>query len=84
MDPVRGVDLAFWYILGISLLLLVGITAVMIYFVIRYRRSKHPDPVDIRDNLNLEVVWTVRPTPPRPPRRRRRPPGPGRGFRGRG
>ena len=62
MDPVRGVDLAFWYILGISLLLLVGITAVMIYFVIRYRRSKHPDPVDIRDNLNLEVVWTVLPT----------------------
>ena len=62
MDPVRGVDLAFWYILGISVLLLVGITAVMIYFVIRYRRSKHPDPVDIRDNLNLEVVWTVLPT----------------------
>lgn len=62
MDPVRGVDLAFWYILGISVLLLIGITAVMVYFVIRYRRSKHPDPVDIRDNLNLEVVWTVLPT----------------------
>jgi len=62
MNPVRGVDLAFWYILGISVLLLIGITAVMIFFVIRYRRSKHPVPVDIRDNLNLEVVWTVLPT----------------------
>lgn len=62
MDPVRGVDLAFWYILGISVLLLVAITAVMIYFVIRYRRSIHPEPADIRDNLNLEVVWTVLPT----------------------
>ena len=62
MDPVRGIDLAFWYILGISVLLLVGITAVMIYFTIRYRRSKHPNPADIRDNLNLEVVWTVIPT----------------------
>lgn len=62
MDPVRGVDLAFWYILGISVLLLTAITVVMIYFVIKYRRSKHPDPVDIRDNLNLEVVWTVLPT----------------------
>jgi cytochrome c oxidase subunit 2 len=62
MDPVKGVDLAFWYILGISVILLVGITAVMIYFVIRYRRSKHPEPADIRDNLNLEVVWTVIPT----------------------
>ncbi len=62
MDPVRGVDLAFWYILGISVLLLVAITAVMIYFVIRYRRSIHPEPADIRENLNLEVVWTVLPT----------------------
>lgn len=62
MDPVRGIDLAFWYILGISVLLLIGITVVMIYFVIRYRRSKHPVPADIRDNLNLEVVWTVLPT----------------------
>ncbi len=62
MDPVRGVDLAFWYILGISVLLLVAITVVMIFFVIKYRRSKHPEPADIRDNLNLEVVWTVLPT----------------------
>ncbi|MBT8334592.1 MAG: cytochrome c oxidase subunit II [Deltaproteobacteria bacterium] len=62
MDPVRGVDLAFWYILGISMICLIGITAVMIYFVVKYRRSKHPNPADIRDNLNLEVVWTVIPT----------------------
>ena len=62
MDPVRGVDLAFWYILGISVLLLIGITVVMIFFVIKYRRSKNPEPADIRDNLNLEVVWTVLPT----------------------
>jgi len=62
MDPVRGVDLAFWYILGISMIFLIGITAVMIYFVVKYRRSKHPNPADIRDNLNLEVVWTVIPT----------------------
>lgn len=62
MDPVRGVDLAFWYILGVSVILLTGITIVMIYFTIRYRRSKNPVPTDIRDNLNLEVVWTVIPT----------------------
>ena len=62
MDPVKGVDLAFWYILGISGILLVGITAVMIVFAVKYRRSKHPNPADIRDNLNLEVVWTAIPT----------------------
>ncbi len=62
MDPVKGVDLVFWYILGISFILLIGITLVMIYFVIRYSRSRNPVPSDLRDNLNLEVVWTVIPS----------------------
>ena len=62
MDPVKGVDLAFWYILSISGILLVGITVVMIVFAVKYRRSKHPNPADIRDNLNLEVIWTLIPT----------------------
>ncbi len=62
MNPGHGVDQALWYILGISAVLLFGITVVMVYFVIRYRRSKHPVPADIRDNFLLEVVWTVIPT----------------------
>jgi cytochrome c oxidase subunit 2 len=62
MNPVQGVDQAFWYILGISAVLLFGITVVMVYFVIRYRRSRNPVPSDIRDNLWLEVTWTVIPT----------------------
>lgn len=62
MTPVQGVDLAFWYILGISVVLLFGITAVMVYFVVRYRRSRHPVAADIRDNYKLEILWTVIPT----------------------
>ncbi len=62
MDPVLGVDLAFWYIFIISVVLLFGITAVMIYFVIRYRRSKNPVPSDIRDHWVLEIIWTIIPT----------------------
>ncbi|MEE4136734.1 MAG: cytochrome c oxidase subunit II [Desulforhopalus sp.] len=62
MSAVHGVDLAFWYILGISVVLLFGITAVMVYFVIRYRRSRHPVPADIRDNYTLEILWTIIPT----------------------
>lgn len=62
MNPAHGVDQALWYILGISAVLLFGITVVMIYFVVRYRRSKHPVPADIRDNVLLEVTWTVIPT----------------------
>ncbi|WP_136806132.1 cytochrome c oxidase subunit II [Desulfosediminicola flagellatus] len=62
MNPGHAVDQALWYILGISAVLLFGITVVMVYFVIRYRRSKHPVPADIRDNMLLEIVWTVIPT----------------------
>jgi len=62
MNPVQGVDQAFWYILSVSIFLLFGITAVMIYFVIKYRRSKNPVASDIRDNYFLEIIWTVVPT----------------------
>ena len=44
MDPVTGVDIAFWYILGLSMVVLIGITVLMIYFAVKYRRSKHPVP----------------------------------------
>jgi cytochrome c oxidase subunit 2 len=62
MDPVVGIDRAFWYIFIVSAVLLTGITLAMIYFVIRYRRSRHPHPADIRGNWKLELVWTVIPT----------------------
>jgi len=62
MTSVQGVDQAFWYILGIFVVLLFGITVVMVYFVVRYRRSKHPVASDIRDNSPQEIVWTVIPT----------------------
>ncbi|TRZ70404.1 MAG: cytochrome c oxidase subunit II [Bacteroidetes bacterium] len=56
-----GVDLAFKVIFGISIFLLVGITTVMLYFVIRYRRSKHPKAVQVKDNSALEITWTLIP-----------------------
>lgn len=62
MNPAHGVDQALWYILGISAVLLLGITIMMVYFVIRYRRSKNPVPADIRDNFLLEATWTIIPT----------------------
>ncbi len=62
MNPVKGVDIAFWYILGLSIFLLGAITLAMIVFVIKYRRSKNPEPADIRDNWILEIVWTIVPT----------------------
>lgn len=61
-NPVEQVDQAFFYITGISFVLLFLITAAMIYFVIKYRRSKNPEPSDIRGNWLLETMWTVIPT----------------------
>lgn len=58
-----AVDPVFWFILGVSAVMLVGITAVMIYFVVRYRRSRCPVPESQNDgNLTLELIWTVIPT----------------------
>ena len=34
----------------------------MVYFVIHYRRAKHPQPVDIEGSTWLEITWTVIPT----------------------
>jgi cytochrome c oxidase subunit II len=59
---VQGVDLTFFIILGVSVFFLVSITAVMIYFVIRYRRKKNPKASQIEGNNTLEIVWTVIPT----------------------
>jgi cytochrome c oxidase subunit II len=56
-----GVDLAFKVIFGIGIFFLVGITTVMITFVVKYRRSKHPKAQQIKDNNILEITWTLIP-----------------------
>jgi len=61
-SPVEHVDKAFLYIFGVSVVILIGITATMIYFVFKYQRDKHPVAANIRGNWKLETVWTVIPT----------------------
>lgn len=58
----ESVDLVMIYIVAISVLLLVGVTAAMIYFVFKYNRKKGHQPVDIAENLPLEITWIVIPT----------------------
>lgn len=58
----EAVDNVLIYIFGFSLLLLLGITAVTIYFVVKYRRSKYPEPTsDAHGSFVLETIWTVLP-----------------------
>ncbi len=52
----------FFYIVGISVVLLLIVTACMLFFVVRYRRARHPRTEPVRENLMLEIVWTVIPT----------------------
>jgi cytochrome c oxidase subunit 2 len=59
---VETVDFVMLYIVVISVILLLGITAVMIYFVFKYNRKKGHQPVDIHGNIWLEITWIVIPT----------------------
>ncbi len=56
------VDSVMIYIVGISVVLLVGVTAAMIYFVFKYHRKKGHKPKDIHGNLWLEILWIGIPT----------------------
>ncbi len=55
-------DDTFYFILGISLTLLALNTGVMIYFVFRYSRKRHPQAEEVKENTPLEIIWTVIPT----------------------
>ncbi len=59
---VSGVDTAFAVILGISVFFLIGITVVMIWFVFKFSRKRNPKSRDVKEDLRLEVLWTVIPT----------------------
>ncbi len=61
-DFTSQVEGAFLIIVAISVVLLVGITIAMIYFVFRYHHTRHKTPKDIHGNLSLEIIWTVIPT----------------------
>ncbi|APG28720.1 cytochrome c oxidase subunit II [Syntrophotalea acetylenivorans] len=63
LTTIEAVDAVFLYIFGISGLLLLGITATMVVFVIRYHRRRHPQPQPSPSSkLWLELVWTLIPT----------------------
>lgn len=58
---VAGVDLAFMIILGVSIFFLVSLTVIMLVFIRKYRRDKHPEAVQNEGSTKLEIIWTVIP-----------------------
>ncbi len=55
---VEGVDRAFIITLGFSFAFLFVLTFLMILFIIKYRRSKHPKAVQMKGNTKVEIAWT--------------------------
>jgi cytochrome c oxidase subunit II len=58
---VEGVDWVFKLLFAISIFFLTGITALMIYFVVRYNRRRHPKAVQVKDNTWVEITWITIP-----------------------
>ena len=58
-DAVNGPIL---FVSAVSLVMLIGITAVMVYFTFRYHRRHSPIGEDIHGHQVLELVWTIVPT----------------------
>jgi cytochrome c oxidase subunit II len=59
---VSTFNTAFFSVIGVSIVLLIGITIMMLYFVFKYNRKKNKVASDIEGNTKLEIVWTVIPT----------------------
>ncbi|MEO0255051.1 MAG: cytochrome c oxidase subunit II [candidate division WOR-3 bacterium] len=58
----RDVDNVFLYIGGIGFFLLLLITFLMLFFIFKYRSSKNKEAEDVKDNIVLEITWTLIPT----------------------
>jgi cytochrome c oxidase subunit 2 len=58
----EAVNTSFVFILIVSVILMTAITAMMVFFVIHYRKSRHPVPAHVESHAVLEAVWTIVPT----------------------
>lgn len=71
MHPTVGIDAsnyvstfntAFYFMLAVSLIFLIGLTITMIYFVFRYNKKRNKTAVQNDGNTLLEITWTTIPT----------------------
>lgn len=57
----QGVDTAFVVILSVIFFFLISLTTVLIIFIFKYNKKRHPVASQIEGNNKLEVIWTVIP-----------------------
>jgi cytochrome c oxidase subunit II len=58
---VAGYDRAFILTMGVSLFFLIGLTIVMLVFIFKYKKEKHPKAIQNEGSNLLEILWTVIP-----------------------
>lgn len=58
---VEGVDRAYMAVTVVSLFFLIALTLVMLYFVYKYNKKRHPVAIQIEGSTKLEIIWTVIP-----------------------
>ncbi len=58
---VNTYNLAFYSIAVISVILLIGLTVTMLYFVYRYNKKKNKTATQNEGNTVLEIIWTTTP-----------------------
>lgn len=59
---VETTDNAFFFIIGVSVIFLIGITGTLLWFIYRYNKKRNPVATQIHGSTTLEIVWVVIPT----------------------
>jgi cytochrome c oxidase subunit II len=59
---VATFNTAFYFMVGVSLVFLIGLTLTMFYFIFKYNRKKNKTATQIEGSIWLEVTWTTIPT----------------------
>lgn len=57
----NAVELSFSIVVGACILLLVLITFLILLFLVKYNKRRHPHPAEVKEHRALEIVWTVVP-----------------------
>jgi cytochrome c oxidase subunit 2 len=58
----EAVDNIFLFIIVVAVVLLLLVTILMIYFAFKYNHKRHPESRPVKQNVWLEILWTVIPT----------------------
>jgi cytochrome c oxidase subunit 2 len=55
------VDALYFFILGVTIFFTMLVALLILVFSIKYRKEKHPVPVQIHGSIPLEIFWTLVP-----------------------